>query len=249
MVWPLELGILPVVAFTLWRLLHMGRNSALKSASPRRHRKPNHNPLFSPLASEIEAHVTILGVLLNDAIEEQDSARPDNARRVLGLFASEWERLVALVVSVQNLSLRYLPMVQYPIDARILNPRSFRSQPMGEFLTRHGHLDQFVFRSRSRFQLHLRLLRRATAVLNESLEEINRDAGENSRLLNWALAQFDLYFHDMDMLAKETLLGFSSELAYLPATALEDMATELAVLTSSSVLTPTVPTVDSRQKV
>lgn len=241
MIWALEIGVLFAVALVLRRALHMGRDTSSQGAVPR-HRKTSYSPLVSPLASEIEAHVTILGVLLNDAIEEQDSGRPGNAQQVLGLFGSEWGRFVEMIVNVQNLSLRYLPTVQYPIDARILDARSFRSQPMGEFLSRHRLLDQFVFRSKLRFQLHLRLLRRATAALNESFEEINRDAGNNRRLFNWLLAQLDLYFHDLDLLAKETLLGFNSEMAYLPAAALEDMAGELAALTSSSVLTLPSPT-------
>ena len=237
MIWAIEFGVLVVVAVVLRRVLHIGRSAPSKNAFPR-DRKTSHHPLLSSLVSEIEALATILGVLLNDAIEEQDSGRPDNAQRMLGLFGSEWERLVALTLNVQNLCLRYLPMVQYPIDARSINVRSFRSQPMAEFLSSHEALDQFVFRSKLRFQLHLRLLRRATAALNESFEEICRDAERSDRLFDWALSQMDLYFHDLDLLTKETLLGFSSELAYLPATALEDMTVELAALTSNSVLAP-----------
>ena len=245
MVWVLEVGILLVVAVVLRRTLHMGRNSAPQGAAPH-FRRPNNSPLCSPLASEIEAHTTILGVLLNDAIDEQNFGHPDIARRMLSVFDSERERLVELIVNLQNLSLKYLPTAQYPIDARTLNARSFRSQPVSEFLRRHGGLEQFVFRSKLRFQLQLRLLRRVTAVLNESFEEVKHDAGSNSKLFEWALTQLDLYFHDLDMLTKETLLGFNAELACLSDAALEDMATELSALTSRNSVVSSLALSDDR---
>jgi len=235
MIWILESGILVVVAVLLRRVLHMGRDSAPQRA-PLHRLKRNASPLYGSIASEIEAHTTILGVLLNDTIEEQNSGDPEIARRMLDLFGSEWERAVELVLSLQDISLKYFPMVQSPIDARNLDARLFQSQALREFLSRHGVLDQFVFRSKLRFQLHLRLLRRATAVLNENFAEARYDAGRSSRFFAWTLTQADLYFHDLDLLAKQTLLGFNAELAYLPDAALKDINAELSVLTRNSVL-------------
>jgi len=237
MLWLVETGILLVVAVVLRRMLHMGRPAAHQSAAPQ-FRKAGYNPLYSPLASEIETHTAILGILLNDAIEEQNSGHAGAARRTLSVFHSERERLVELIVDLQNLALKYLPVAQYPIDGRSLNARSFRSQLVSEFVRRHGILDQFVFRSKLRFQLHLRLLRRATALLNESFEEVSRDSGTNARMFGWVLNQLDLYFHDLDLLTKETLLGFKEELSCLPKAAWEDMAGELATLTRHSVRNP-----------
>ena len=234
MIWFLETGILLVVAVVLRRVLHMGDKSVALIAA-QRNREHNSSPLYEPIASEIEAHITILGVLLNDAIEERNSGHPDIARRILSLFESEWSRLVGLAVNLQSLSLKYLPMVQSPISPRNLNARSFRSQPMNEFFRRHGVLDQFVFRSKLRFQLHLRLLRRATAVLSEDFEEANRSAERDSKLFAWTLTQLDLYFHDLDLLSKETLLGFNAALACLPDAALEEIAAEISELTRNSV--------------
>ena len=231
MVWVLETGVLLVVAVVLRRLLHLGHRSAPKGAAPN-NRNSYISPLCSPLASDIEAHTAILGVVLNDIIEEQNSGHASIARETLALFDGEWSRLVKLVENLQGLSLRYLPAVQYPIDARNLDARSFRSQPLSEFIRRNGDLSQFVFRSRLRFQLQMRLLGRATALLDESFEELRHDAEQSPRLFDWALSQIDLHFHDLDRLTKETLLGFNEELGCLPDAALGDLVTELATLTT-----------------
>jgi hypothetical protein len=231
MVWLVEAGILLVVAVVLRRALHLGRRSDTKSFAPN-HPKPYVHPLCSPLASEVEAHATILGVLLNDVIEEQNSGKATVARETLALFDSEWNRLVKLTENLQELSLRYLPTVQYPIDARSLDARSFQSQPLSEFIRRNGDLDEFVFRSKLRFQLQVRLLARATALLNESFEELRHDAEQSPRVFDWALSQIDLHFHDLDRLAKETLLGFNEELGCIPDEAREELVGELSALTT-----------------
>jgi hypothetical protein len=241
MVWIIEIGILLMVAVVLRHVLHMGQNSTSQQVTPR-FRRPRNNPACSPLASEIEAHTTILGVMLNDVITEQNSGNEEIARTMLSLFDSERERLVELVISLQNLSLKYLPAVQYPLDPRTLDHGGFLSQPVREFVARHGVLEQFVFRSKLRFQLQLRLLRRATALLNESFEVVKHDLGADSRLFDGALTQLDLYFHDLDLLTKETLLGFSAELASLPDTVMEDMVAELSTLTTRSSVLSTFAT-------
>jgi hypothetical protein len=233
MFWIFEIGALLLVAVVLRRILHLGQDTTQKETTPR-FRRPANNPLCTPLLSEIDAHTSILGVVLNDAINELASGNAEIARHMLNVFDGERERLVELVVNLQNLSLKYLPTTQYPIDARSLDPGSFRSQPVSEFLKRHGVLEQFVFRSKLRFQLHLRLLRRATALLNESFEEIRHRAGTDVVAFDGALSQLDLYFHDLDLLTKETVLGFSAELASLPDAVLEDMAAEISVLTHRS---------------
>ena len=213
----------------------MGKNKALNEAAPR-FRRPANNPLCSSLVSEMDTHSTILGVVLNDAIEELASGNDDIARRMLNVFDTERERLVELIINLQNLSLKYLPTTQYPVETRSLDPVSFRSQPVSEFFTRHGVLDQFVFRAKLRFQLQLRLLRRATVLLNESFEELKLQAETEVLAFGRRLAQMDLYFHDLDLLTKETLLGFSTELASIPEDLLEDMAAEILVLTSRNTV-------------
>lgn len=234
MIWCLEAGILLVVAVVMRRVLHMGDESVAVMPAPR-NQLTRCSPLYKSLASEIDAHITILGVLLNDAIEERNSGRYSIARRILTLFESDWSRLVDLMGNVQSISLKYLPMVQSPVSPRNFNARAFRSAPMNEFFRRHGVLDQFVFRSKMRFQLNLRLLRKATSVLNEDFLAAKYDANNDSDLLARTLTQLDLYFHDLDRLSKETLLGFQTELASLPESALQEIAAEVSALTRNGV--------------
>lgn len=234
MIWFVETGILLVVAVSLRRALHMGEKSASSVSEPRR-RKRHSSPLYTRLSSEVEAHMTILGVLLNDAIEEQNSGRSQIARRVLALFGSEWSRLVKLIVQLQTICLEYLPVVQSPVSQRSLNAHAFRSQPMSEFFSRQGVLEQFVFRSNLRVQLHFQLLQRATVALSEDFEVAKQGAEEDGRLFTWTLGQLDLYFHDLDLLSKETLLGFNSELSSLPEAAVKEIEAEVSALTRNSV--------------
>ncbi len=229
MLWLVEVGVLLVVAVVLRRSLHLSRPTAPKE-SPGNRQNSYLKPECSPLASDIEAHAAILGVLLNDIIEEQNSGRTGLARETLTLFQDEWNRLVKLVENLQRLSLRYLPTVQYPIDARNLDASSFRSQPLSEFIRRNGDLSQFVFRSKLRFQLQMRLLGRATSLLNESFEELKHDAEQCPRVFDWALSQIDLHYHDLDRLTKETLLGFNEEVGCLTGSVREDLVTELVDL-------------------
>jgi|SRR5579884_1805940 len=239
MVWALQAGVLLVVAVVLRRVLRMGQTASREKVS--RQPKPN-SPVYLSLTSEIEAHTTILGVLLNDAIEEQNSGNTELARHTLNLFDSERQRVVDLVINLQNLALKYLPAALNTIVTRTLSDRSFRSEPVSDLIRRQGNLEQFVFRSKLRFQLQLRLLRRATAILNESFEEIKHDAEVNSKLFDWALSQIDLHLHDLDLLARETLLGFGAELASMPRGVLQELADEVIALTSrSSVLKTLVP--------
>lgn len=235
MLWILEFGILLALGVALRRILHIGHTTVPEKVNPR-FRRPANNPLCSPLLSEIDAHTTILGVVLNDAINEQARGNAEISHGMLDIFNSERERLVDLVINLQNLSLKYLPAVQYPVEARRLDPVSFRSEPVTDILERHGVLEQFVFRSKLRFQLQLRLLRRATALLNESFEEVRRHTGTGAQGFASALSQLDLYYHDLDLLAKETILGFSEELAALPDTVLDDMVVEISVLMSRNAV-------------
>lgn len=232
MVWIVEAGVLLVVATVLRRTLHLGRHAAPKAAAPMKG-SPSVKPQCSPLALDLDAHATILGVLLNDAMEEHNSDRTSLAWETLAVFDDEWGRFIKLVKNLQSLSLRYLPTVELPIDARNLDFHSFRSQPLGEFIRRNGDLSQFVFRSKERFQLQMRLLGRATALLDESFEELRHDAKQSPRVFDWALSQIDLHFHDLDRLAKETLLGFNEELGCLASTQQQELMEELETVTSS----------------
>jgi hypothetical protein len=239
MIWLLEGGILLVVALALRRVLRMGRPKV--STETLTKRRANHvDPVYRQVASEIEAHSTILAVSLNDAFEENKAGRTEAAWCMVNMFASEWNRLTDLVESLQQLSLRYLPVVDLPVPVRNLDAECFRSGTMIEFVRFNGFVDQFVFRPKLRFQLHLRLQRRAIAMLSEELHRAHSETEANSEYLPHALTQFDLLFHDLDRLSKETLLAFRSEMSCLPGHALVDIEAELEELVSDGVLKPLV---------
>jgi len=240
MIWLWEGGILLVVALVLRRGLRMSHPKVVSSALTNR-RTPQIEPAYQQAASEIEAHSTILAVSLNDAFEESKAGRSEAAWCLVNIFASEWNRLTGLVESLQQLSLRYLPVVDLPVPVRNLDAECFRSETMIEFVRFNGFVDQFVFRPKLRFQLHLRLQRRAIAMLSEELHRTRHETEESHEFLLQALTQFDLYFHDLDRLAKETLLAFRAELSCLPGHALAEIEAELEELVSGGVLKPLVP--------
>ena len=237
MVWLWEVGTLIVVALVLRRVLRMGRFAVSSDAITKRS-TPQIEPVYRPLASEIEAHSTILAVSLNDAFEEIKAGRFDAAQSMVSIFATEWSRLTNMVDAMQHLALRYLPAVNLPVPVRNLDPSHFRSGTMIEFVRFHGFVDQFVFRPKLRFQLHLRLQRRAIAMLSEEFQRTRRNTDEDNELMGYALAQLDLYLHDMDRLAKETLLAFRAELACLPENSLPAIDEEVQDLVSHGVLKP-----------
>jgi hypothetical protein len=240
MIWLWEGGTLLVVALVLRRVLRMGRYGVPVDALTRR-RTPQVEPVYRPVASEIEAYSTILAVSLNDAFEESKAGRSEAAWCMVGMFASEWNRLTDLVQAMQQLALRYLPVVDLPVPVRNLDPNRFRSGTMIEFVRFHGFLDQFVFRPKLRFQLHLRLQRRAIAMLGEEFQRTRSKTDEDGERLGYALTLIDLYFHDLDLLAKEALLAFRAELSCLPGHALADIDAEIQDLLSHGVLKPLAP--------
>lgn len=237
MIWLYEGGILIVVALVLRRVLRMGKPKVSTDALASR-RAPHIEPFYKRAASEVEAHSTILAVALNDAFEESKAGHADAAWCMVGIFADEWNRLTALVDALRQLSLRYLPVVDLPVPVRTLDAECFRSGTMIEFVRFNGFVDQFVFRPKLRFQLGLRLHGRAITMLSEEFHHMRAETEGNNEFLALTLTQFDLYFHDLDRLAKETLLAFRAELACLPGHALPEIGAEFEELVSASVRKP-----------
>lgn len=240
MLWLWEGGVLTIVGFSLRRALGMKALGLSRKAKTQR-LKPPTGPVYLPLASEIEAQTTILAVSLNDAFEECNAGRLDAAISMLDIFATEWTRLTDLVDATQHVALRHLPLVNQPIPVRDLQAKHFRSGTMTEFVKFHGFVNQFVFRPKLRFQLGLRLQRQAIALLSGEFQRTYSKTQEDGAFLGYILAQLDLYFHDMDRLAKETLLAFRAELSCLPENALPAVKQEVQDLVSHGVLKPLAP--------
>jgi hypothetical protein len=91
-------------------------------------------------------------------------------------------------------------------------------------------LDQILFSSRRRYALQLRLLFRASAVLTKDFKRACR-AGEftlDSSDELWT--RLDYYFHDFDLIAKETLLAFRTLLACQAPAGTQELAYDLQAL-------------------
>jgi len=91
-------------------------------------------------------------------------------------------------------------------------------------------LDQLVFRSKMRFQLQVRVLRRAAETLTGEFYRTYRSADRNGDRSPELWARLDLLYHDFDLLTKESLLAFRAFLACLPDTALSGFAGHLAAI-------------------
>lgn len=238
--WLVAGGILIVVGFLLRRLLRLDRSEV-----PRRRGftplTPDREAIYRPTVLEIETQSAILGISLNDAIEERDSAHHEIAWRLVGLTVTEWERLANIITGLLDASAKHLADVGVVVPVRNTDADRFRSQTLIDYVRMHELLDQLVFSSKRRFQLHLRVLRRAAETLTAECLHTYRyvqPAQDRSPEL-WK--RLDLYFHDFDLVTKEALLAFRTLLVCLPHSALEAFAAEVKAVVTRSVRSTSVP--------
>ena len=183
--------------------------------------------IYQPVVLEIETQSAILGISLNDAFEERDAGNPDIAWRLVRLSVSEWDRLTEIVTLLLRQMTRHLPLANVVVPTRTMGAGHFRSRVMVDYVSMHEFLDQLVFRSRLRFQLHLRVLRRAIETLSAEFRRSYRYAERSGDGPPELWTRFDHYFHDLDLVSKETLLALRALLACLPDSALHDFEADL----------------------
>ncbi len=238
--WVLGGITLLVMGAALRRLLH------LNGQTSRRPRwlvplSEDRDAVYQPIALEVEAQAAILAVSLNDAMEERDSGNDEIAWRLVRLAACEWDQLAEIVAILLNTVLTHMPAARVVLPVRNMLAHRFKSQIMVDYVRMHELLDQLVFRSRLRFQLHIRVLRRAMETLTAEFRRTHlyaqRTQDRSTRLWN----QLDLYFHDFDLITKETLLAFRAFLTSLPNVAVTDFAADLESLVRRGVRTTSVP--------
>ncbi len=196
--------------------------------------------IYQPVALEIETQSAILGISLNDAFEERDSGNPDIAWRLVRLSVSEWERLAEIVTLLLNNMAKHLAVAKVVVPTRNMGAHHFRSRVMVDYVRMHELLDQLVFQSRLRFQLHLRVLRRAVETLSAEFRRSYRYGERTEDRPPELWTRFDLYFHDLDLVAKETLLAFRALLACMPHAALPSLVSDLRAVLRRGVRTTTV---------
>jgi len=232
--WIIGSLVLVAVAAVLRRILHMGA-AAKDPASGLAPLRPDLQPVYHPLAREIEAHTVILGITLNDAFGEREENRQEMAWRVVGLALGEWERLTELIVCVLNILAKYLPATSGIVPLRRITAGHFKSQAAIDSARLYEFLDQVVFSSKRRFSLQLRLLERTTATLRK---EFRRACREGERTLDTSeqlWSRLDYYFHDFDLITKETLLALQTLLVCQSPEGVQELSLDLSALLERGV--------------
>jgi hypothetical protein len=152
------------------------------------------------------------------------------AWHVVRLAVGEWERLTELVVGLQGVLAKFLPATHGVVVVRRLAVGHFKSRAAIDNVALYEFLDQVLFSSKRRFALQLRLLFRASAILSK---EFRNSCLEGERTLDssgelWT--RLDYYFHDFDLITKETLLAFRTLLACQSPERVQELALDLQML-------------------
>ncbi len=221
--WAAGLVIFLGVAIAARRLLHLGAMER-PLRSPSDVLGPQRESIYCQAGSEIETRITMMAVSLNEAIEEHRDGRSELAAQLFSLVVGEWIRLADILQNLQALTLRYLVLAPYTLPLRPLTRRHFLSPIMSDHVRFHSFLNQFIFRPRLRFQLHVGILRHATQILTVELGRCDPATGAFSG----RGGRLDCCFHDFDLVAKEALVVFRALLACLPDSALPDIAREMS---------------------
>ncbi len=232
--WLIGTAVLVAVAFLLRRLLHMGPAPKAKAGgfgTLRAHL----DAIYRPVAHEIEAHTTILGITLNEAFTERDANRLEMAWRVVRLAVGEWSRLTDFVLGVQNILNKHLPSANGVVPLRRISAGHFKSRTVIDYVGMYEFLDQVLFSSKQRFALQLRLLQRASAMLSKAFRLTCREGERSLDSSDEVWSRLDYEFHDFDLIAKETLLAFHTLLICLPPAALESLTLDLQALLDRGV--------------
>jgi hypothetical protein len=169
----------------------------------------------------------MLAISLNDAMEERDSGHFDNARNLLHLTASEWERLAEFLAFLLQVTGDYLPLARIAVPARTMDAAHFRSESMIAYVRLHEWVDQFLFRNKVRFNLQVRILRRAVETLTDDFRQAQPRAYSATENPSAAWNRLDRDLHDLDLISKEILLTLRSFLACLPDSAARQFGVEL----------------------
>ncbi len=226
MTWVLGVVALLVVGAVTYRILHLDTQSAQPSTLLAT-LEPEREAIYQPVALEIETQSAILGISLNDAFEERDSGRHAIAWRMVRLSIGEWSRLMDLIEAVLKVVGERLPLASGTVPARGIVAKQFRSEAMVNTVRLHELLDRLLSGSGLRVQIHLRLLRRAARSLTSQFHRAYRSADQTGDRPGELWGMLDLYFHDFDVVAKETLLAFRGLVATVPAPALPEIAEDV----------------------
>jgi hypothetical protein len=232
MVWLLGGLVLLLVGALLRRVLYPAAELPPRGLVPL---DPARQAIYQLIALEVETRASILGISLNDAFEERDLGHHEIAWRLVQLSVGEWNSLAELVADLLRAVARYAASEGVVVPFRGVGASRFKSATMVNYVRMHELLDQLVLGSNRRFQLHLRVLRRASETLTAEFRWRygSRDRPRDHSEQLWK--NLDLYFHDFDLIAKEVLLAFRDLLLCLPQPALPTIDAEVKAVVGRGV--------------
>lgn len=239
--WIIPVGGLVTFGFIFRRILELGSGDLPTPPRGMMPLGPERDAIYEPIASEIRIQTDILGISLNDAFDERAQGRDDISWPLVTLAGGQWGRLAGLLERLLSVSTKHLVNVRVVVPIRPMNAESFYSRVMIDQVRMHELIDQLVFSSKMRFQLQLRVLRRASQTLNQEFQRTCQNAQRIEDRSSDVWGRLDLYFHDFDIVAKQSLLALRTLLACLPHSALEPFAAEISVALGQSVRTAVIP--------
>jgi hypothetical protein len=234
MQWLIGSTVLLAVALLLRRVLHMGA-TATAPVSGLVPLRPDLQAIYQPLAQEVEANTTILGITLNDAFGEREARRHEMAWRVVRLAVGEWARLAELVVGVQTVLTKYLPTTTGIVPLRRIAAGHFKSREVIDHVGFYEFLDQVLFSSKRRFSLQLRVLSQSSVLLSKQFRRACREGERTLDASEELWSRLDYYFHDFDLIAKETLLALQTLLVCQSPEGAQELALDLQGLLERGV--------------
>lgn len=230
MQWVVGVLVLATVAVLLRRALRIGGRGGKVRAGTRESLRADLQAIYAPVDQEVAARTTILGITLNDAFGERQANRQEMAWHILQLAVGEWERLDELIVGLQDLIVKFLPGTIGVVPVRRIAVNHFKSRTMKDYVGLYEFLDQILFRSRLRFQLQLRLLSHGSAALGKEFARTCRDGSLARDSSDELWCHLDYYFHDFDLICKETLLALRTLLVCQSAQGAQVVALDLSDL-------------------
>lgn len=222
MVWPESIAFLAAVGVVTRRILGLsGRRSQVQPLLP-----GDHERVCRRLKLELEVPSAALAVTLDDAMGARECGQPVLALSTLELASAQWSRQADLITYLLHTVMRYLPLASMSLPMRsLVEPDYYKSDTMRGYLALHYSADQFVFRSKQRFNLHIRMLDQAVSLVTSDFMDAHsgQDRSDDSAL--WCRVDHD--FHDFDLLTKKTILALHDFIGCLPLSALRDFAAEI----------------------
>jgi hypothetical protein len=229
MKWVIGGAFLVFFGFILRRILRLDGepNSLSRTVSPLAPLGAAREAVYRPVALELDTHAAIMGISLNEAFEERDAGNQLLSWRLIHLTASEWGRMADILAALLTTMTKYMPTVNVASPVRAMAASHFKSKAMIELAPFHEVVNQLVFRSKLKFQAHVRTLRRAADALTADFQRVCQtgEKPENRSREMWQI--FDFEFHDFDLIAKEVLLALRAFLAGLPDSEVSEFAAEL----------------------